>query len=167
MRILQPNLLYLLYHSVLVLGISGCSSLPENYLPSFIKPYKFDIHQGNFITQQDVAKLQTGMTKDQVRFILGTPLLHDAFHANRWDYLYRLRRADGQTVQSRYTVIFDNDRLVNYSAENLAENSGDLQSPGQLNKTSSKLILGTEKTTQDIKNQESAVGGTERAPILK
>ena len=75
MRILRLNLILC---SALSLGVSACSIIPDNYVPSFVKPYKFDIQQGNFITQQDVAKLQVGMTKEQVRFIMGTPLLNDA-----------------------------------------------------------------------------------------
>ena len=163
MRILRLNLILC---SVLALGVSACSIVPDNYVPSLVKPYKFDIQQGNFVTQQDVAKLQVGMSKDQVRFILGTPLLNDAFHANRWDYVYRLLRADGQAVQSRYTVIFANERLVRYSGDNLPANPTDLLGPDS-NTAVPTEPLPSEKPAKDIQDSESAVGGTDRAPVLK
>jgi outer membrane protein assembly factor BamE len=70
-------------------------------VPPFIKPYKFDIQQGNFVTKEDTAKLKIGMGKDEVRFIMGTPLLNDAFHADRWDYVFRLLKGDGTVIDSR------------------------------------------------------------------
>lgn len=163
MRILRLNLILC---SALIFGLSACSIIPDNYVPSFVKPYKFDIQQGNFVTQQDVAKLQTGMSKEQVRFILGTPLLNDAFHANRWDYVYRLLRADGQTTQSRYTVIFENERLARHGGENLPANPTDLMGPDSNSKVP-KAPAPAENPAQDIKESESAVGGTDRAPVLK
>ncbi|QEL54821.1 outer membrane protein assembly factor BamE [Chromobacterium paludis] len=66
-----------------VLAVSGCSSLnPLDWT------HKVDVPQGNYVTADVVAKLKPGMTRAQVRFLLGTPLLTDAFHANRWDYKY-------------------------------------------------------------------------------
>ena len=59
----------------LCLSASACSYLNTSYVPQFIKPYKVDIQQGNFVTEQETQRLQIGMTKDQVRFIMGTPLL--------------------------------------------------------------------------------------------
>ena len=75
--------------------------------------YRMEIQQGNYLTQEMVSKLQAGMTRDQVRFVLGTPLLVDIFHDNRWDYVYRRQRADSREVEERrLSVFFDNDRLV-------------------------------------------------------
>ena len=75
--------------------------------------YRMEIQQGNYLTQEMVSKLQAGMTRDQVRFVLGTPLLTDIFHDNRWDYVYRRQRADSREVEERrLSVFFDNDRLV-------------------------------------------------------
>jgi outer membrane protein assembly factor BamE len=163
MRILRLNLIFC---SVLALGVSACSIIPDNYVPSFVKPYKFDIQQGNFVTQQDVAKLQVGMTKEQVRFILGTPLLNDAFHSNRWDYVYRLLRANGETTQSRYTVIFENNVVARHGGENLPANPTDVLGPDAAEKVPTEP-LPSEKPADDIKDSESPVGGSERAPVLK
>lgn len=80
-------------------------------LPS-LAPYKMDVQQGNVVTQEMMSKLKPGMTPGQVRFILGTPLVVDAFHKDRWDYVYRLEK--GGTVQEhrRIVIVFQNDKLA-------------------------------------------------------
>ena len=83
---------------------------------SKLTPYKVDVQQGNFVSSEMLSKLKPGMTKEQVRFVLGTPLLTDMFHANRWDYLFRLQKPNGALTTNRVTVFFkDNlvDRIVN------------------------------------------------------
>src|SRR5258706_7951906 len=74
-------------------------------------PHKIDIQQGNYIDQSMVAKLKPEMTRSQVRFILGTPLIADAFHPNRWDYIYLTGKANDVRAQHKITVIFDGDKL--------------------------------------------------------
>lgn len=74
-------------------------------------PYRVDVQQGNFISQEMVNQLKEGMTREQVIFVLGTPLLTDVFHANRWDYVFRLQKRSGAVISSRVTVFFDNNRL--------------------------------------------------------
>lgn len=71
-----------------------------------IKPYRMEIQQGNFITQEMVSQLKPGMTQDQVRFILGSPLVTDIFHTNRWDYVFSRRRANSSEVEQRRMVVF-------------------------------------------------------------
>jgi outer membrane protein assembly factor BamE len=75
-------------------------------------PYRPDIQQGNFVSREMVAQLREGMTPEQVRFVLGTPLLQDIFHANRWDYPFRLVEGDGKVISSRVTVYFKDNRLA-------------------------------------------------------
>jgi outer membrane protein assembly factor BamE len=77
-----------------------------------VKPYKIDVQQGNVVTQDMVAKLRPGMTKAQVRYILGTPLLTDIFHGNRWDYVYRYQKDGKLTEERRLFVYFEGDLLV-------------------------------------------------------
>jgi outer membrane protein assembly factor BamE (lipoprotein component of BamABCDE complex) len=72
-----------------------------------IQPYRIDVRQGNDTTQDMVNRLRPGLSMDQVRFVLGTPLLSDIFHADRWDYVYRLETGLGQITQKRLTVFFD------------------------------------------------------------
>ena len=87
----------------LIAIFSGCSSVPR-----IISEYKIDIQQGNVLTQEMVSQLKPGLTKDQVRFILGTPVLMDMFHANRWDYVYRLDQRNKPIEQKRVTIWFAN-----------------------------------------------------------
>jgi outer membrane protein assembly factor BamE len=92
--------------------------------------YRMEIQQGNYLTQEMVSKLQAGMTRDQVRFVLGTPLLVDIFHDNRWDYVYRRQRADSREVEERrLSVFFDNDRLVRIEGD-VTAGLGTEASPG-------------------------------------
>jgi outer membrane protein assembly factor BamE len=74
-------------------------------------PHKIDIQQGNYVDQAMVAKLKAEMTRSQVRFILGTPLIADIFHQNRWDYVYLTGKANDVRAQHKITVIFDGDKL--------------------------------------------------------
>ena len=83
------------------LAVTGCSKWTE---------YRIDIQQGNVVSREAVRQLKPGMTRDQVRFLLGTPLLTDVFHDNRWDYVYRLdNRREGSVEEHRLAVFFDKD----------------------------------------------------------
>ncbi len=110
---------------VLALLIPACSYLPEMpSLPSLpglasIKPYRIDIQQGNFLSPEMVAQLKKGMTREQVRFVLGTPLVTDIFHGDRWDYVFYRELGNGSKDQRRLSVFFDNDKLARAVGENV------------------------------------------------
>ena len=92
-----------------LLALAGCS---------FPGVYKIDIQQGNVVTQNMIDQLRPGMTRRQVRFIMGNPLLTDTFHADRWDYLYSIQPGGGERQQERVSVIFNgNDQLVSLSGD--------------------------------------------------
>lgn len=94
--------------SLLMLGVLGaCSSTRIGG----IGPHRIDVQQGNALDQESVAKLKPGLNRSQVRFLLGTPLLVDPFHPNRWDYVYTFHKAGKLTEQKRITLFFDNDVL--------------------------------------------------------
>jgi outer membrane protein assembly factor BamE len=76
-----------------------------------LKPHKIDVQQGNYLDQEAVAKLKPDMTRSQVRFLLGTPLIADPFHPERWDYLYIDRKKGELKAAKRLTLIFDGDNL--------------------------------------------------------
>lgn len=76
------------------------------------EPHRIDIQQGNKVTPENFAKLKTGMTRNQVIFVLGTPLLKDPFHEGRWDYIFYLKPGNQEVRQSRLTLYFDGDTLV-------------------------------------------------------
>lgn len=88
---------------------SGCSSL-RNFT---LKPYRINIQQGNFLEEEDVDQVQAGMTRSQVRFLLGTPMVEDLFNNDRWDYFYYLKIGRTQEVYTRhFTVYFEGDQAV-------------------------------------------------------
>ena len=82
-------------------------------IPTFgIKPYRMEIQQGNFVSQEMVSQLKPGMSRDQVRFVLGTPLITDSFHADRWDYVFRRQRVNSNELEHRkITVLFEDGKL--------------------------------------------------------
>jgi outer membrane protein assembly factor BamE len=77
-----------------------------------IAPYKIEVQQGNFISQEMTAQLKEGMSKDQVRQIMGTPLLIDIFHAERWDYVYSRQTSDGKREKRRMAIFFQDGKLA-------------------------------------------------------
>ncbi len=91
--------------SLVLAAASGCST-------SHFIAYKMDIRQGNFVTPEMREKLKLGMNKQQVRYVLGTPLLSDAFHNNRWDYNYTLTKRNEVVEQRAMTLYFEGDNLV-------------------------------------------------------
>ncbi|MCW5625872.1 MAG: outer membrane protein assembly factor BamE [Burkholderiales bacterium] len=74
-------------------------------------PYRIDIQQGNVVTQDMVSKLKTNMSRAQVKFVLGTPLVTDPFRPDRWDYFYEFFKAGTLKEKRRLTLVFENDQL--------------------------------------------------------
>ena len=94
------------------------STMMERWF-GFLRPYKIDVQQGNFVSSEDLALLKEGMTQQQVRFILGTPLLTDMFHDWRWDYVFRLQRPGEEVLTNRVTVFFENGRVARIASTDL------------------------------------------------
>ncbi|MES9872142.1 MAG: outer membrane protein assembly factor BamE [Candidatus Sedimenticola sp. 6PFRAG7] len=98
--------------------LAGCESAQKvgdaipNALNEMPLIYRIDVQQGNVLTQETLNKLQPGMTKSQVRYLMGTPMLVDAFHQNRWDYIYSMKEGGDERDQERVALFFENDRLV-------------------------------------------------------
>ncbi|MDD4928048.1 MAG: outer membrane protein assembly factor BamE [Gallionella sp.] len=91
---------------LLSLSLAACGSVP---MPT---TYKMDIRQGNYVTAEMRDKLKLGMSRAQVRYVMGTPMIKDVFHVNRWDYVYRLEHNREVTEQQRLTLYFEGDNLV-------------------------------------------------------
>ena len=85
------------------LTLSGCQTVSRawdsaaKWTPTFLHPYRPDVYQGNLITSEMVGQLEKGMSKEQVQFLLGLPLLQDRFHTDRWNYVYYVNRRSGET----------------------------------------------------------------------
>ncbi|MFO1321319.1 MAG: outer membrane protein assembly factor BamE [Burkholderiales bacterium] len=74
-------------------------------------PYRIDVQQGNVVTQETVSKLRPAMTRAQVKYVLGTPLMTDLFHPDRWDYYYKFDKAGNPRERRRLTLVFEDDKL--------------------------------------------------------
>ena len=89
--------------------VAGCGYVPR--IPG-VTPYRIEIQQGNYISQEMVSQLKPGMTKEQVRFVLGTPMVTDIFHSDRWDYVYWRETPRGAREQRKLTVLFEQGQLA-------------------------------------------------------
>lgn len=96
---------------VLATALAACGSSNWGF------PYRPNIQQGNWITSEQVAQLQPGMSREQVRYILGTPTLQDIFHSDRWDYPFYNNPGYGDDEQRRFTVWFDGDSLARWAGD--------------------------------------------------
>ncbi len=105
--------------------LSGCGSVSSFVFPGV---YRISVPQGNIITQEMVDQLRPGLTKRQVTFILGTPLIRDTFDQDRWDYLYSYQPGGGERVQEKLTVYFENDALVRLDGD-FAQTPENMQFP--------------------------------------
>ncbi|MFI4927955.1 MAG: outer membrane protein assembly factor BamE [Burkholderiales bacterium] len=92
-----------------IVVLSGCSTAGGNRLLDAIAPYKVSVVQGNFVSKEQVDALQKGMSRDQVRNVLGTPLVTSLFHSDRWDYVFTLKRQGVEPQHRHLTVYFRND----------------------------------------------------------
>ena len=99
--------------------LTGCASSTDSgsRLISFPGAYKIDIQQGNVVTQEMVDQLRPGMTRAQVQYVMGTPLLEDSFNRDRWDYVYSNQPGGGDRTQTTVTVIFEADSLVSIEGD--------------------------------------------------
>ncbi len=106
---------------VLATLLAGCASgLPSlDRLGSVVTPYRVDVIQGNVVTREQAQALQPGMPREQVRDILGTPLLTSVFHADRWDYVFTLQRRGQEPQQRKMAVFFRGDLLERVEADEL------------------------------------------------
>ena len=94
-------------------------ALPD--LPGVPGVYRIDIQQGNVVEQQMLDRLEIGMERTKVRFIMGTPLLVDPFNQDRWDYVYRLHRGSGEEIGQRVSLYFADDRLARVEGDLASE----------------------------------------------
>lgn len=100
--------------------LSGCEALQRtDSLFGWFTPYRIDIVQGNAVTKEQAAVLKPGMSRLQVRDVLGTPLMTDPFHANRWDYIFTLRRPNTALQRRSVVVVFDGDVVKSVEASDL------------------------------------------------
>jgi outer membrane protein assembly factor BamE len=105
--------------------VGACSSTGTSAVNpvNWITPYKVDVIQGNFVSKEQIELLQPGMTRDQVKAVLGTPLMASLFHADRWDYVFTLKRQGVEPQSFKYTVFFKNDLLERFAGDAMPSES--------------------------------------------
>ena len=105
--------------------LAGCGSFDNatHRIADAITPYKVEIVQGNFVSREQVAALKPGMSRQQVRELLGTPLVTSVFHADRWDYVFTLRRQGVQEQARKLAVFFKGDALERFEGDEMPSES--------------------------------------------
>ena len=105
------------------MALTACGSLGSTTSAvnpvNWITPYKADVIQGNFVSKEQVDALTAGMSRSQTKDVLGTPLLTSLFHADRWDYVFTLKRQGAEPQAYRYTVFFEGDRLIRFEGDTM------------------------------------------------
>ena len=102
-------------------GDSVLQTVQKKKLFGVLPVYRPDVQQGNFVSKEMVSQLKVGMTPEQVRFVLGTPLVSDIFHGERWDYPFRMRKGDGQVTTSHVSVFFKDGRVDRFEGGDLPD----------------------------------------------
>ena len=97
-------------------GASGMSSSSINPV-NWITPYKVDVIQGNFVSKEQVEQLRPGLSRDEVKAVLGTPLMTSLFHADRWDYVFTMKRQGVEAQSFKYTVFFKDNQLERFEGD--------------------------------------------------
>ncbi|WP_019936482.1 outer membrane protein assembly factor BamE [Bordetella sp. FB-8] len=137
----------------LALALAGCSSDKWGF------PYRHSVQQGNWVTQEQVAQLKPGMTRNQVRFVLGSPTLTDVLHADRWDYIYYYRTGSGVSQERKFTVWFKNDVLDHWEGDPQPD-----KQPFQLNKQQAEDAIRRAKDYAEEPPLPAAQGGSGSTP---
>ena len=107
------------------LWLSACALVDDPVAKAMRKvtPYRIEVVQGNFVSKEQVAALRPGMTRNQVKEILGTPLIASVFHADRWDYAFTIRRKGTAPQQRKLSVFFQNDQFISVQSDELPSES--------------------------------------------
>lgn len=135
-------------------SLGQSSANPVNW----ITPYKVDVIQGNFVSREQVEQLQAGMTRDQVKALMGTPLLTSLFHADRWDYVFTLKRQGVEPQSFKYTVFFKGDQLERFSGDPMPSEAEFIST------LSNKRVLGKVPVLQATEEQLQAA---EKSPASR
>ena len=121
---------------------------------NWITPYKVDVIQGNFVSKEQVEQLQAGMSRDQVKGLLGTPLMASLFHADRWDYVFTLKRQGVEPQSFKYTVFFKGDQLERFEGDAMPSEAEFISTLSNKRKLGKVPVL--EATEEQLKSAEKS-----------
>ncbi|MDZ7923112.1 MAG: outer membrane protein assembly factor BamE [Marinagarivorans sp.] len=128
---------------ILTFLLNACSTFEFPWV------YKISVQQGNILDLKDIDKLELGMTKRQVQFVMGTPLLTDPFNTDRWDYYYSRRDGKGEIKEERFTAFFENDIYVKHE--------GSIKPTAEQSKDEKRTTIPDEDTQEVIDNPEKTI----------
>jgi len=149
---------------------SLCACKSVDVMPQIpgITPYRMTVQQGNYLSQEMVEQLKPGMSREQVRFVLGTPLVADIFHADRWDYVFYRELPNGKREQRNLSVIFEKDKLARVVGDLLPAEGTTPQatgfSPQAKPETPAKPAAEPAKPAEPTKPAEAAPPAEQAAP---
>jgi outer membrane protein assembly factor BamE len=135
----------------LACALAGCGGEKWGF------PYRASVQQGNWLTNEQISQLKVGMSREQVRFLLGSPTLNDVLHADRWDYPYYFKPGHGDAQERKFSVWFENDKLTRWEGDAQPE----LQ-PFQLDKAKSDDAAKRALDSEDGSNTPSKVEAPKR-----
>lgn len=149
----------------LAAGLVACSGFDgaSQRLSSIVTPYRIDVVQGNFVSSEQVQQLRTGMGRQAVRDLLGTPLLQSLFHADRWDYVFAFHRKGVEPQLRKVAVFFKNDALERFEADALPTEAEFLSSLAGRTHSGKTLVL--EATEAELKSFPAAAQAAEPKPL--
>lgn len=150
---------------VICAGLTACAGFNDTSLrmASVVSPYRIDIVQGNFVSSEQVALLKPGMARQQVRDLLGTPLLQSVFHSDRWDYVFTFKRQGEEPQLRKVTVFFKGANLDRFEADALPTEAEFVASLSKGRKTAAAPVL--EATEESLKQFPAAAKPAEPKPL--
>ena len=131
------------------LVLFGCES-------KFLTVYRIDVQQGNSLEAEAVNRIQLGMSKEQVQYVLGTPIIVDSFHPDRWDYIYLFTPGRGEQQRRQLTLFFDRDEVIDIRKDNIVAEDSPLLKEEDDNKESAEEEVDEEqeKLEQDVQEMQ-------------
>jgi outer membrane protein assembly factor BamE len=146
--------------------VGACSSTSTSVVNpvNWITPYKVDVIQGNFVSKEQIELLQPGMSRDQVKAVLGTPLMASLFHADRWDYVFTLKRQGVESQSFKYTVFFKNDLLERFAGDAMPSESEFISTLSKKRKLGAVPPLEATEAQLKAADKPSAASAPDAAP---
>ena len=147
-------------------ALAGCGSLDgaSRRVASAVTPYKVDVVQGNFVSREQVEALQPGMSRQQVRDILGTPLVTSLFHGDRWDYVFTMRRQRVEPQNFRLTLFFQGDVLERFEGDDMPSETEFVQRISRERKVKVPRLEATEEQLAKFPAAAGPAGAASAAP---
>jgi outer membrane protein assembly factor BamE len=143
--------------------VAGCGSIDtaSNRMLGMITPYRVEVVQGNFVSREQVEALKPGMSRQQVRDVLGTPLVTSLFHADRWDYVFTLKRQGVEPQQRKLAVFFKGDALERFEGDTMPSEA---EFVAALDKRRIGKVPPLEATPEQLKRYETDKPATASLP---